>query len=375
MVPIMNKNKGWYGIAFLILIWLMNSVSATYGQQKTVALFSPGVVENQFWANLIDVTEAACNDLNMNLEVYYCDDDPDLLAKKLNQATSAQSRPDAVLVPGMLGYGERFLKIANENKTPIFTINIGVDADEAGKPREKYEYWIGQLVPDDTEAGYLLADKLVNAAIEGNAAANSGGKIKIYAIAGRKADPPAIERVEGLKNAVGQYPQAEIVKLDYSNWTAAQAREKTEAALGEYPDVSVIWAASDQMALAISNMVRRQGRSINDDIYIGGIDWTIDAINAVSNSELTTTVGGHLIEGGWASVLLFDYFNGKDFASEALMMQTPMNVIDQANVAAYQDMFGDKKWGRINFTLYSKVHKPNLKNYKFTLETMLVQLR
>lgn len=363
-------------ITALLIITITATILTTQSlsaQNRTIAFFSPGTDDNSFWNNLVAVTQAACNDLQVNLEVYYSDDNPDKLASNLQTVTSRIDKPDAVLLPAMAGNGNRFLKITDQNGVATMVFNIGVNTDMTGQPRQNFKHWIGQITPNDVDAGYKLARKLIKAAGK----AYPSQPIKIYALTGRKKDAPTIDRVSGLKQAVNEFPQAQLVQLDYSNWTAEEAIELSRAALNNNPDIKVFWSASDLMALSMSQMLQRSEHTINEDVFVGGIDWTLEAINAVANGDLTTTVGGHLIEGGWACVLLYDYWNGKDFANTGAgtMLKTPMDVIDQSNVEDYLDLFGEDKWGRINFTIYSKARNSWLKEYKFTLETMLVQLR
>ena len=364
-----NKNMLWG--AFAAFTFFQIAVSAL-AQERTIAVVSPGDESNEFWGNVISLTRAAADDFGYRIIVHHAGDDADRFAALIDKATSGKEtpKPDAVMFPNMEGKGAQLLSVAEKNGVPALTFNMGVDVNEAGRPRDRYKNWIGQLVPDDEEAGYLLAKKLIDAASE------SGTRnIEILAIAGRKTDTPSIDRIRGLKRAVAEYPGVSLNKVSYTNWTEKEAMDAASQAAQKTPAVSVFWCASDRMAIAVSNALRRAGREVNKNLFVGGIDWTSTGLIAVSENRLTATVGGHLIEGGWAVVLLHDYFNGKDFAGESTLLKTPMSVADASNIDQYLERLGENKWGQINFTLYSKTRSTRIDKYRFTLDTMLLQLR
>jgi ABC-type sugar transport system substrate-binding protein len=361
-------------LSFIVtLFFIFSFAGAAEAQQKTIVLFSPGVEDNTFWKNIETITEAASNDFQYNFEVYYGDDNPDKVAENIRRVTSRTNKPDAVLFPDMSGNGEEFLKISDENGVPALVINMGVNTSEAGFPRQKYKNWIGQIIPDDIDAGYLLAKKLIFEAKENQAYQN--GKIRILAITGREQDIPSIERVAGLKKAVDEEANVDLLDILYTNWTSEETEEVLHAKMKADDRIAVVWTASDQMGIAASEVLAEYGKKVNQNVFVGGIDWTTEGLKAVQDSRMTASVGGHLIEGGWATVMLFDYFNGKDFKNESTMLKTPMSVVDENNVDLFLSKIGNGNWGRINFTLYSKVHQNWDKDYRFTIETMLIQLR
>lgn len=110
------------------------------------------------------------------------------------------------------------------------------------------------------------------------------------------------------------------------------------------------------------------------DIVTGGIDWLPEALEEVRNKEIDVSVGGHFIEGGWVAVLIYDYFNGKDFASERVSWKTHMRPITSSNVDYYENKLNEKNWGKINFRKFSKVYNPSIKKYDFKMQNILNQL-
>ena len=75
---------------------------------------------------------------------------------------------------------------------------------------------------------------------------------------------------------------------------------------------------------------------------VGGIDWNLEAIQSIQKGQMTASMGGHFMEGGWVMVLLYDYFNGVDFVDEGVAMKSKMSAITQANADQFE-MFRKKE--------------------------------
>jgi ABC-type sugar transport system substrate-binding protein len=270
--------------------------------------------------------------------------------------------------------GESCLKITEAAQIPTFLINMGLDEKIVGAPRAKYKYWLGQMTPDDEIAGYELAMALLQAAKKASLF-TSGGNIGMVAVSGRPNDAAAILRNRGLERAAAAFPGAVLQPVIFAGWERQTAIDQVRNALAKTPDYSVVWAASDDMALGVVQASGLWGTPAGQKLMVGGVDWTPDAIQAVIDKKMVATAGGHFMEGGWAVVMLFDYFNGKDFASESVNIKSPMGLITADNAKIYQTKFGTGNWGQINFNLFTKTNNKALKSYNFKIETLLAVLR
>ena len=119
------------------------------------------------------------------------------------------------------------------------------------------------------------------------------------------------------------------------------------------------------------NAAISQGKTPGDDVFFGGCGWYTPALDMIREGTLTTSVGGHFMDGGWAMVLLHDYHHGKDFISDPI--ETKMYSIDKRNVEKYSKTFVKQQWSKIDFKKFSKVHNPHLERYDFSLEAVLQQ--
>ncbi|WP_019026139.1 hypothetical protein [Colwellia piezophila] len=91
------------------------------------------------------------------------------------------------------------------------------------------------------------------------------------------------------------------------------------------------------MALGVADIANEQGKTINQNIFIGGFDWTVEALQAIKGNRYTASVGGHFMQVAWAMVKIYDHNKGKaafTIGSNAPSYQ--LQLIDRDNIADYQ---------------------------------------
>lgn len=185
------------------------------------------------------------------------------------------------------------------------------DKDVVGAPCGEYKYCIGHMFPNDVQAGHDLALALIN---------ESRGKfpdktVELIAVSGSRDSAAAIDRNNGLERAVSDTPNTQLHQIVFAGWDPQDAQVRTTALLKRYPQTSVLWAASDAMALSMASAAKALGRTPGKDIFIGGVDWSDAGLAAVQQGDLVASLGGHFMEGGWVMVLLHDFHHGLDFSS------------------------------------------------------------
>ena len=226
--------------------------------------------------------------------------------------------------------------------------------------------------PSDEQAGYDLGNVLVDEAKK-KSLVGSDGKVHVAAITGSLADPPGVLRKAGLERAMKERDDAVLHQIVPGKWQKEFAMETFPTLLKRYPEVTVGWGANDPTSLGIIEASKQLGKTPGKDFLSGGIDWTGEALGIIEKGEMTASIGGHFMEGGWVMVLLYDYANGIDFASESVDMASRMGVLTQENLSSYQQHFGTGDWSKIDFTKFSKKLNPDLKEYDFTLDAILKQ--
>ena len=128
--------------------------------------------------------------------------------------------------------------------------------------------------------GKAMADTLIKA---------MGGKGGILALGGIESNVPAIERKKGLDQALAANKDVKLLDYQVANWSANEALEKTNAWLTKFGDqITGIWAANDDMALAAVEALRASGRA--GKVPVTGIDGIKLAVEAILKKELAGTV-------------------------------------------------------------------------------------
>ena len=358
-------------LALVLLTTAAHPVGAHHKDHR-IDLFTPWEKGDLFWGQLADFMKAATDDLGMRLEVHYAHGSRRKMKEQVQEATAGESPPDALVVLSFQKSGPELLQIAEENKIPVFLINAGVDTEELKGPRVVLKHWVGEILPDDESAGFDLANVLVDAALKAGKAGKDG-KVDIVALGGTyRFAGPAVRRENGLLRALKLRDDATLKRIVPAHWKRSIAREKFFQLHIIYPEVSVYWAANDQIALGVMDASAELGL----DIISGGVDWTSKALELIEAGRLTASLGGHFMEGGWAAVLLYDWFHGRDFAEETVAFRSRMGLLTKDTVGAYKRSFqGKGGWDKIDFRKFSKVLNPEVGSYAFGFEAVLEQMK
>ncbi len=162
-------------------------------------------------------------------------------------------------------------------------------------------YWVAHMGVDGVPSGYYVAKELFTA---------MGGKGKIVALQGLLANAPATQRFDGLKQALAEFPDIELLADQVADWDRVKAVGVTEAFLAAYPDVNGIWAANDNMGLGALEALRTAGK--NGEVLVVGVDGTSEAIEACINKEFAATVNNDpMWQGGMGLSLPYSAMMGK----------------------------------------------------------------
>ncbi|MBZ4682840.1 MAG: hypothetical protein PWP46_1107 [Fusobacteriaceae bacterium] len=337
-------------LLLLLFLFKINTFSAV-----NVALFTPREENDMFFQPLIDFMSIAGKQFDMNIYPFFAKSNQALMIKQVEEAATSKFY-DILVFINYKKQAKTALKIAENNKKPIFIMNSGIiDKTDVGIPGEKYKYWIGEMTPDDEEAGYLLMDYLYKKFSEDNKTSP-----KILAINGISIDFAAIEREKGLKRYQRE-KGIDILQIVNADWVPAIAKAKfLYLSKNRYDNIDIVWCASDGMGIGVVDAIEENNLDIK---YVGGVDWSFEGLNAVKNNRLTATVGGHFMEGAWVVAIIFDYIKG--IKDETPVYKSKMYLINKENYNEYMKKIDRKYWDTIDFRKYSKYYNKKLKKYNF----------
>jgi ABC-type sugar transport system substrate-binding protein len=358
-------------IFLFALLWIL-PVFAQHPPKVTFLAPNPEGAQ-MFWTQSIGIMKAVADDLQIDLKIIYSR--PGSYHQKKDGLEVLESRPlpDYFLTIYLLEATRHHLKLAEQSGVLSFVFNAGVvpeDREEVGRPREKYRLWIGQMIPDDRQAGYLLADKLIDQAkIAGKT--GSDGKVHLISLGGLGASIDKF-RENGLTERINERKDSVLDRTILTGWSQSVAYDETIKALEKFPTAGVIWCVSDTTALAAVEAAKKLGKTPGKDLFIGGIDWNQAGIQAVASGDMAVTVGGHFLEGAKALILIHDYHHGIDFVDKpGVEMQTRMKAITTDNAEEYLQTLSKLDWSKIDFRKFSKKYNPGLENYDLSLDVLL----
>lgn len=108
---------------------------------------------------------------------------------------------------------------------------------------------IDRMINSPKFTSYIGADNFIIGREAGNYAVELlKGKGKIVEISGLRGSTPAIERSNGFREAISQYPDISIVKTVPGDWLLEKSLEITDSLLSSYRSVDLIFAHNDPMA-------------------------------------------------------------------------------------------------------------------------------
>lgn len=363
----------------LLLLLVLPWISLAAAQQPPSVTFlvpnQPG--EQPFWTHAVEIMQAAAEDLDIDFNVVYSKAGSYNHKKDGLAVLNSRPPPDYFLSLYLIEATPHHLKLAEKLGIRTFIFNAGIipdDRENIDGPRAKYRHWIGQMVPDDRQAGYLLADTLIAQAKKAGKT-DDAGKVRLISVGAFGASIDE-SRDDGLKNRIREHNDTSLIKTVLTGWSASIAYDETLKALQEYPQTDAIWCVSDAIALAAVRAAKASGKTPGRDIFIGGIDWSRDGLKAVDAGDMAVSVGGHFLEGAKSLILIYDHHHGIDFASDetAAEMQTAMEAVTAANAEEYLNKLYKLDWWKIDFRQFSKKHNPKLKDYDFSLDALLNSL-
>ena len=340
-----------------------------------IAWFSELGPEHSFWKQNHAFASAAAQDLGVELIPHYVHSDQILYRELLADcvAPASDRRVDGVIFLNIKRQGHALLRTIEQGDVPAISNVLSMDYSEVGMPRGRYQNWIGEIIDNEAYNGHRLAMRLIKQARARKLQAPDG-RIHLVAVNGKATDSAAERRHRGLLKAVAEQDDVTLHQTFYAvNWSRDEGELFARVALQRYPRTCVVWCANDDVLLGVLKASETLGRSTGRDLLVGSIDGTIDVIRKVASGEVECTLGGLSLHGGWAVVLMHDYLHGIDFRDDTgLLIRNETMMIDRKVASEYLDRLGDGDWSRVDFQRFSKVYRPDLESYPFSLAEVML---
>ncbi len=179
-------------------------------------------------------------------------------------------REESPLVPAVMR--------AKAAGVPVFLVDRSVDPAVA-QPGRDYVAFLGS---DFVDQGRRAAEWLME-----NFEGEEGVVIQLE---GTTGSSPANDRKKGFDDAIAGDARFTIVESRSGDFARDEGRRVMETLLQARPDVNVVYAHNDEMAIGAIQALEAAGRTPGQDVTIVSIDGTRDALQAIIDGKMGVTV-------------------------------------------------------------------------------------
>jgi ribose transport system substrate-binding protein len=182
---------------------------------------------------------------------------------------------------------------------PTFLIDRSVDPNVA----KAGEHYIAFLGSDFVDQGRRVAEWTIENF--------KGDKGIIVELEGTTGSSPANDRKKGFDEAIAADDRFEIVASQSGDFARDQGRQVMETLLQSHPDVNIVYAHNDEMAIGAIQALELAGRKPGDDVLVVSIDGTRDALQAITDGKMGVTVESSPFFGPLACDVMKRYAGGE----------------------------------------------------------------
>jgi ABC-type sugar transport system substrate-binding protein len=251
-----------------------SSSSASGGGNKTITLGFSQVGSESGWrsANTESVKSAA-KDANVDLKF------SDAQQKQENQIKAIrnfiQQKVSVISFSPVVTTGwDTVLKEAKDAKIPVILTDRSVDSDPS--------LYVTLVGSDFTKEGVKAGDWV-------NKEFASATSVNIAELQGTTGSAPAIERKKGFFSVVTD-PKFKVVASQTGDFTRAGGKQVMTAFLKAHPDINLLFAHNDDMALGAIEAITAAGKVPGKDIKIISIDAVHDGMQALADGKINYIV-------------------------------------------------------------------------------------
>ena len=116
----------------------------------------------------------------------------------------------------------------------------------------------------------------------------------------RSADN-ARQRMEGARRALLENKQIKLVASETANWKIDEASTTSKAMFKTHPDIKLLFAANDMMALGALKYLQESGKA---DVKVAGFDALSEAMTEIKAGHLHATIDQQAAEQGYQGVVM-----------------------------------------------------------------------
>jgi hypothetical protein len=323
-----------------------------------------------FYEIYSDCLQVAARQLGVDLEVLDGDKRRESMLARGREILEGSTPPDYLLLVNYMNVGQELLPVGAAAGVGAFLVVEGMGRDEriaSSDQGQAGEGYLGEIVPDDAEAGRMLAEILTSQARQ-RGLVDGTGKVKVGILAGEHTHA-GNARFRGWMEVKKQHDDIVQAGFQYGSWEEEAGRSAAALLLQTVPEISVIWCANDAMALGALAAATEAGRRPGEDVLIGGVDLMDRALAQVGAGALEVSIGGHIIDGVRALILLHDHHEKQDL--EPATRTTHLVAVKADEARRYLEFMESRAWRKADFTRFSSRTNPTATADDLSLNAIL----
>ncbi|MEZ9230846.1 ABC transporter substrate-binding protein [Vibrio amylolyticus] len=255
--------------------------TAVANEEIYIPLISKGF-QHQFWQAVKSGAEKAADEYDVRI-TFEGPDNETMVDRQIDMLSAAlANEPNAIGFAALDSQAAiPLLRKANKLGIPVIAFDSGVKSDIP----------VTTTTTDNVAAASLAADKL--AEIIGNS-----GKVAV--IAHDQVSVTGVDRRDGFVNRIkNQYPNIEIVTVQYGQGDQLMSTEVAKAVLTANPDLKGMFGTNEGSAIGIVNAVREMGKK---DVTIIGFDSGKAQKDAISTGLMAGAITQNPVGIGYETV-------------------------------------------------------------------------
>lgn len=286
------------------------SAPAAFAQDEIyIPLVSKGF-QHQFWQAVKLGADQAAEEFDVRI-TFEGPDNETMVDRQIDMLAAAlANNPSAIGFAALDSQAAiPLLRQASEAGIPIIAFDSGVDSDIP----------VTTATTDNVAAAALAADKM---------AEFMGGEGKVAVVAHDQTSRTGIDRRDGFLNRMeSEYPNIEVVSVQYGAGDQLQSTEVAKAILTANPDLGGMFGTNEGSAIGIVNAVRESGA---EGLTIIGYDSGKAQTDAIRDGLMTGAITQNPVGIGYETVkAAVEAMNGDTIPT---IIDTGFYYYDQSNI-------------------------------------------
>lgn len=241
--------------------------SALAQEKKLIAIIAPSP-ENPFFKALADAADAKAKSLGYDTLILIHNDDP---VKQDQLFDTAIARKAAAIILDNAGADATIAAVTKAKKAGIPSFLVDREINSTGVA-------VAQLVSNNYQGATLGAEEFAKLMGE------EGDYVELL---GKETDTNAGIRSKGYNDTLSQYPKLKKVAVQSANWNQAEAFQKTQTIIQQFPNIKGLISGNDTMALGASAALKGAGKG---QVIVVGFDGSPDVAQSIKAGDIRATV-------------------------------------------------------------------------------------